>query len=49
MKISGMKIIQELEGEFKLISVTEETWAIWLLIFDAHNNGNFVNLERFEG
>lgn len=45
MKKNGMKIIQELKGELKFISITEETWAIWLRLFDAHNNGNLVNLD----
>ena len=43
MKTSGMKTVQELKGELKLITATEETWAIWLRLFDAHNNGDLVN------
>ena len=43
MKTSRMKTVMELKGELKLITATEETWAIWLRIFDAHNNGDLVN------
>ena len=43
MKTSGMKTVHELKGELKLITATEETWAIWLRLFDAHNNGDLVN------
>ena len=43
MKTNGKKTVQELKGEFKFITATEETWAIWLRLFDAHNNGDLVN------
>ena len=43
MKTSGMKTVMELKGELKLITATEDTWAIWLRLFDAHNNGDLVN------
>lgn len=37
--------MQELKGELKLITATEEIWAIWLRLFDAHNNEDLVNLD----
>ena len=43
MKTNGKKTVQELKGELKLITASEETWAIWLRLFDAHNNGDLVN------
>ena len=43
MKTSGMKTVMELKGELKLITASAETWAIWLRLFDAHNNGDLVN------
>ena len=43
MKTSGMKTVQKLKGELKLITATKETWAIWLRLFDAHNNGDLIN------
>ena len=43
MKTSGKKTVQELKGELKLITALEETWTIWLRLFDAHNNGDLVN------
>ena len=43
MKTSGIKTVMELKVELKLITATEETWAIWLRLFDAHNDGDLVN------
>jgi len=43
MKTSGKKIVQESKCELKLITVSEETWAIWLQLFDAQNNRDLVN------
>ena len=43
MKTSGKKTVHELKCELKLITATEETWAMWLRLFDAHNNRHLVN------
>ena len=43
MKRSKRKTVQELKSELKFITATEETWAIWLRLFEAHNNGELVN------
>jgi len=43
MKTSHTKTMKELKAELKLITSTEETWAIWCRLFDAHNNGDLVN------
>ena len=43
MKTSGKQTVQELKGELKIIIATKETWAIWLRLFDVHNNRDFVN------
>jgi hypothetical protein len=45
MKSSGMKTVQELKGEIKLIIASERTWTIWVRVFHAHNNGELINLE----
>ena len=45
MKSSGMKTVHELKGEIKLITASERTWAIWVRVFHAHNNGDLINLE----
>ena len=45
MKTSCMKTMMELKGEVKLITTTEETWENWLRLFNAHNNGDLVNLD----
>ena len=43
MKTGGKKPVEELKGELKLITASEETWAIWTRVFDAHNIGDIVN------
>jgi hypothetical protein len=45
MKQSGMKTVQDLEGELKLITSSDRTWAIWVRVFHAHTNGKLINLE----
>ncbi len=43
MKASAKKTVQDLKGELKLITASEETWKIWVRLFDAHNQGELVN------
>ena len=45
MKQSGMKTVQDLKGELKLITSSDRTWAIWMRVFHAHSNGELINLE----
>jgi hypothetical protein len=45
MKTGGMKTVQDLKGELKLITASDRTWAIWVRVFHAHNNGELINLE----
>ena len=40
-----MKMVRELKGKLKLITVSKETWEIWMRLFNAHNNREFVNLD----
>ena len=43
MKSGGKKTVQDLKGELKLITASEQTWAIWMRLFNAHNRGEIVN------
>jgi len=45
LKKENTKTVQELKGEIKLITATQETWNIWMRLFEAHNNGELVDVE----
>jgi len=45
MKQSGMKTMQDLKGEIKLITASERTWAIWVRVFHAHSKGELISLD----
>lgn len=45
MKAGGKKTVQDLKGELKLITASEETWKIWMRVFDAHNHGQIINCD----
>ena len=46
MKTNAKKMVKELKIELKQIIAIEDTWAIWLRLYDAQNNVDIVNLDN---